>query len=39
MSAVLVIGGSIAGLAAGCLLRKAGWDVAVYERAAGDLAG
>jgi len=36
---VLVIGGSIAGLAAGCLLRKAGWDVTVYERAAGDLAG
>ena len=36
---MLVIGGSIAGLATGCLLRKAGWDVAVYERAAGDLAG
>ena len=35
----LVIGGSIAGLFAGCLLRKAGHDVTVYERALGDLAG
>src|ERR671934_2552469 len=35
----LVIGGSLAGLFAGCLLRKAGWDVTVYERALGDLAG
>ena len=36
---VLVIGGSVAGLFAGCLLRKAGHDVTVYERAVGDLSG
>ncbi|HUQ73090.1 MAG TPA: FAD-dependent monooxygenase, partial [Burkholderiales bacterium] len=36
---VLVIGGSVGGLMAGCLFRKAGCDVAVYERAVGDLAG
>jgi 2-polyprenyl-6-methoxyphenol hydroxylase-like FAD-dependent oxidoreductase len=35
----LVIGGSLSGLFAGCLLHKAGWDVTVYERALGDLAG
>jgi 2-polyprenyl-6-methoxyphenol hydroxylase-like FAD-dependent oxidoreductase len=35
----LVIGGSVAGLMAGCLLHKAGWEVAVYERALGDLTG
>ena len=39
MSRALVIGGSVGGLFAGCLLRKAGWDVTVYERALGDLAG
>src|SRR5438874_2588732 len=33
-----VIGGSGGGLLAGCLFRKAGWDVTVYERAIGDLA-
>jgi 2-polyprenyl-6-methoxyphenol hydroxylase-like FAD-dependent oxidoreductase len=33
----LVIGGSVGGLFAAHLLRKAGWDVAVYERAAGGL--
>ena len=35
----LVIGGSVGGLFAGCLLRKSGWDVTVYERAIGDLSG
>ena len=35
----LIIGGSIAGLIAGLLFRKAGLEVAVYERAVGDLAG
>jgi 2-polyprenyl-6-methoxyphenol hydroxylase-like FAD-dependent oxidoreductase len=35
----LVIGGSVGGLFAGCLLREAGWDVTVYERAIGDLSG
>ena len=33
----LVIGGSVGGLFAAHLLRNAGWDVAVFERAAGDL--
>lgn len=35
----LVIGGSVGGLMAALLLRKGGWDVTVYERALGDLAG
>jgi 2-polyprenyl-6-methoxyphenol hydroxylase-like FAD-dependent oxidoreductase len=35
----LVIGGSLGGLFAGCLLRTAGWDATVFERTAGDLAG
>jgi len=33
----LVIGGSVGGLFAAHLLRRAGWNVAVFERAAGDL--
>ena len=33
----LVIGGSVGGLFSAHLLRATGWDVAVYERAAGDL--
>jgi len=32
-----VIGGSVGGLFAAHLLRKAGWEVAVFERAAGGL--
>jgi 2-polyprenyl-6-methoxyphenol hydroxylase-like FAD-dependent oxidoreductase len=32
----LVIGGSVAGLAAALLLRRAGWDVHVFERTEGD---
>src|ERR1700675_1245627 len=35
----LVIGGSVGGLFAASLLRQIGWDVAVFERAADDLAG
>jgi 2-polyprenyl-6-methoxyphenol hydroxylase-like FAD-dependent oxidoreductase len=35
----IVIGGSVGGLFAGCLLHKAGCEVTVYERALGDLAG
>jgi 2-polyprenyl-6-methoxyphenol hydroxylase-like FAD-dependent oxidoreductase len=35
----LIIGGSVGGLMAGGLLRRAGWDVAIFERAQGDLAG
>jgi 2-polyprenyl-6-methoxyphenol hydroxylase-like FAD-dependent oxidoreductase len=34
----LVIGGSIGGLFAAQFLRQAGWDVALFERSAGDLA-
>jgi 2-polyprenyl-6-methoxyphenol hydroxylase-like FAD-dependent oxidoreductase len=37
MARVLVIGGSVAGLFAAGLLRPLGWDVAVCERAEGDL--
>jgi 2-polyprenyl-6-methoxyphenol hydroxylase-like FAD-dependent oxidoreductase len=33
----LVIGGSVGGLFAAHFLRSAGWEVAVFERAAGDL--
>jgi 2-polyprenyl-6-methoxyphenol hydroxylase-like FAD-dependent oxidoreductase len=33
----LVIGGSVGGLFAAHLLRNVGWDVAVFERTAGDL--
>ncbi|MGZ5867485.1 MAG: FAD binding domain-containing protein [Xanthobacteraceae bacterium] len=35
----LIVGGSIGGLFAGLLLRRAGWHVAIYERVAGELAG
>lgn len=35
----LVIGGSLSGLFAANLLRTIGWDVAVFERAPGDLSG
>jgi 2-polyprenyl-6-methoxyphenol hydroxylase-like FAD-dependent oxidoreductase len=35
----IVVGGSVGGLMTALLLRKAGWDVTVYERAVGDLAG
>ncbi len=35
----LVIGGSVGGLMAASLLGRAGWDVAIFERAQGDLAG
>lgn len=34
----LVIGGSIGGLFAAHLLRRAGWDATIFERSAGDLA-
>ncbi len=35
----LVIGGSVGGLFAACLLRAIGWDAAVFEKTAGDLSG
>jgi 2-polyprenyl-6-methoxyphenol hydroxylase-like FAD-dependent oxidoreductase len=34
-----VVGGSVSGLLAGSLLRRAGWDVDVYERVASALSG
>lgn len=34
----LIIGGSIGGLFAAHLLRRAGWDAVIFERSAGDLA-
>lgn len=36
---VLIIGGSVAGLMAGNLFHRRGWDVQVFERASGDLEG
>jgi 2-polyprenyl-6-methoxyphenol hydroxylase-like FAD-dependent oxidoreductase len=39
MGKAIIIGGSLGGLFAACLLKKAGWDVVVYERAHGDLSG
>jgi 2-polyprenyl-6-methoxyphenol hydroxylase-like FAD-dependent oxidoreductase len=38
-SKALIAGGSLGGLFAATLLRNAGWDVLVYERARGDLSG
>jgi 2-polyprenyl-6-methoxyphenol hydroxylase-like FAD-dependent oxidoreductase len=35
----IVIGGSMSGLLCALLLRRAGWDVAVYERVEGELSG
>jgi len=35
----LIVGGSMAGLMAGCLLLRRGWDVQIFERVAGPLAG
>ncbi|HUK57909.1 MAG TPA: FAD-dependent monooxygenase [Stellaceae bacterium] len=39
MPRALVIGGSVGGLFAACLFREIGWDVAVFEKTAGDLSG
>jgi len=35
----VVVGGSMSGLLAGLLLRRAGWEVEIYERVEGELAG
>jgi 2-polyprenyl-6-methoxyphenol hydroxylase-like FAD-dependent oxidoreductase len=35
----IVIGGSMSGLLAGLLLRRAGWEVDIYERVESELAG
>ncbi|HEY7243769.1 MAG TPA: FAD binding domain-containing protein [Xanthobacteraceae bacterium] len=35
----VVVGGSMSGLLAGLLLRRADWDVEIYERVEGELAG
>lgn len=39
MQRALVIGGSVGGLMAACLLHRDGWKVTVFERAVGNLAG
>lgn len=39
MPRAIVIGGSLAGLFAANMLRTIGWDVIVFERSSGDLAG
>src|SRR5262249_38600294 len=36
---VLIVGGSMSGLLAALLLRRAGWDVDVFERVESELAG
>ena len=36
---VLVIGGSMSGLLAGLVLRRAGWAVDIYERVESELSG
>ena len=35
----LIVGGSLAGLMAGLLLRRGGWDVDIYERVPDDMSG
>jgi 2-polyprenyl-6-methoxyphenol hydroxylase-like FAD-dependent oxidoreductase len=35
----IVVGGSMSGLLAGLLLRQTAWDVEIYERVEGELAG
>lgn len=35
----LIVGGSMGGLCAGLLLRRAGWEVRIFERAAEELVG
>src|SRR5215472_9632755 len=35
----LIVGGSMSGLLAALLLRRAGWDVDIYERVESELAG
>jgi len=39
MPHALIIGGSLAGLFTACLLRSVGWQVTIFERSRGDLAG
>jgi 2-polyprenyl-6-methoxyphenol hydroxylase-like FAD-dependent oxidoreductase len=39
MPRALVIGGSLGGLFAAIVLRAGGWDVTIYEKTRGDLAG
>jgi 2-polyprenyl-6-methoxyphenol hydroxylase-like FAD-dependent oxidoreductase len=36
---VIIVGGSVGGMFAGVLLERDGWDVAMYERSFGGLAG
>jgi len=39
MRRAIVVGGSLGGLFAACMLLRSGWDVIIVERAAGRLAG
>ncbi|MEI9803165.1 MAG: FAD-dependent monooxygenase [Pseudolabrys sp.] len=39
MGHAIVIGGSMSGLLSGLLLRRAGWDVDIYERVDSELSG
>ncbi len=39
MPHALIIGGSLGGLISAALLRQSGWQVTIFERSAGDLAG
>jgi 2-polyprenyl-6-methoxyphenol hydroxylase-like FAD-dependent oxidoreductase len=39
MKRAIVIGGSLGGLFAGCMLLRSGWNVIVLERSEGRLAG
>lgn len=39
MRRAIVVGGSLGGLFAGCMIRQRGWDVVIVERTEGRLAG
>lgn len=39
MPRALIVGSSVGGLFAASLLRKIGWDVAIFEKSSGDLSG
>jgi 2-polyprenyl-6-methoxyphenol hydroxylase-like FAD-dependent oxidoreductase len=39
MRRAIIVGGSLGGLFAGCMIRRLGWDVVIVERTKGKLAG
>lgn len=39
MRRAIIVGGSLGGLFAGCMIRRLGWDVVIVERTEGRLAG